>query len=277
MPELPEVETIKAQLQPILPFKIDDVWLSDKTKRLIKAHEIELKEKTIVAISRQAKWLVFKLEPTGYILSHLGMSGSWQVHHDLLNEKHQHLKLISHQTSPLYLSYIDPRRFGHLYFLSDEGFAKKMASFPLDVSHPDFDENKIAELFMCSPDKKIKPYLLDQGSFPGIGNYMASEICARSGIHPERKVGNISAEEILKIKAAIKLVIQGAVETSGTTFGGGYRDTKGEKGEGVKHLVVFYQEWCQLCKEAGRQTAVTKYFLAGRGTYFCPYCQPPNL
>lgn len=64
-----------------------------------------------------------------------------------------------------------------------------------------------------------------------------------------------------------------ALDTGGTTFGGGYRDTTGDKGQGVKNLVVFYQDFCQRCRQNDQQTAVIKITLAGRGTYYCPTCQ----
>jgi len=199
------------------------------------------------------------LDNGGHLISHLGMSGSWQMGHDRLNEKHGHIELID-QTKNNVLTYIDPRRFGHFYILNNEGFHKKVSSIPIDVSDPTFDENTIAELFFKNPQKQIKPYLLDQKAFPGVGNYMASEICARSGILPTRLNGNITSEEIIKIKDSIQIVISGAIETKGTTFSGGYRDATGSKGEGVKHLVVFYQEYCQLCAQKNKQTKVQYEF-----------------
>jgi formamidopyrimidine-DNA glycosylase len=102
---------------------------------------------------------------------------------------------------------------------------------------------------------------------------MASEICARSGILPTRPNGNITSDEISKIKNSINIVIKGAIETKGTTFSGGYRDANGEKGEGLKHLVVFYQEYCQMCLENNIKTKIIKITLGQRGTYYCPRCQ----
>jgi hypothetical protein len=80
-------------------------------------------------------------------------------------------------------------------------------------------------------------------------------------------------QEITKIKNSMDLVVSGAIETKGTTFSGGYRDANGFKGEGVKHLVVFYQAHCQMCLEKQRLSKVIKEILGGRGTYHCPVCQ----
>ncbi len=274
MPELPEVETIKNQLSPILPFKIDEVMFSKLTNRLVKAKDFDLNGFTITKISRQAKWLIFELAPQGYLLSHLGMSGSWQMSHKPLGAKHGHIEFIDKTKNEFgVLTYVDPRRFGHFYILNDEHFLLIKNKMPVDITSPDFNLDLIAELFFRNPNKPLKSFLLDQSAFPGVGNYMASEICARSGILPTRLCGDIESSEIIKIKNAMDLVVSGAVETKGTTFSGGYRDALGEKGEGVKHLVVFYQHHCQMCLEKNKLTLIIKTTLAGRGTYHCPICQ----
>ncbi len=198
------------------------------------------------------------------------MSGSWRTSHSPLQDKHGHIEFIDKSKSKNgVLTYVDPRRFGHFYVLNEENFKKKEDAFPIDVSSPSFDEDHIAEIFFKYPNKTLKPFLLDQKAFPGVGNYMASEICARAGILPTRITGDITAEEIHKIKQAIEIVVTGAVATKGTTFSGGYRDANGEKGEGIRHLVVFHQKICQMCSN----TKVIKITLATRGTYYCPHCQ----
>lgn len=214
------------------------------------------------------------LDNGGHLISHLGMSGSWQMSHSPLNESHGHIEFIDQsKTQYSTLTYIDPRRFGHFYVFSEENFQKKVKEIPADVSSPEFDESQIALELFRYPNRPIKAHLLDQKSFPGVGNYMASEICARAGILPDRLAGDIAADEIKKMKLAIELVISGAVEIKGTSFSGGYRDATGSKGEGVKHLVVFYQHHCQMCLERGVITKVIKTIMAGRGTYHCPRCQ----
>jgi formamidopyrimidine-DNA glycosylase len=110
---------------------------------------------------------------------------------------------------------------------------------------------------------------LYQKLFAGSGNYIANEICARAGIRPTRKCRMVKRDEFPKILKAIGEVLQPALASGGTTFQGGYRDTSGEKGLGVEHLVVFYQKICQLCQK----TPVKKILLAQRGTYYCPKCQ----
>jgi formamidopyrimidine-DNA glycosylase len=250
------------------------VTFSKLTNRLVKSKDFDLHGFTITKISRHAKWLIFDLAPHGFLLSHLGMSGSWQMSHQSLGAKHGHIEFIDQSKKEFgVLTYVDPRRFGHFYILSDEHFLLIKNKMPIDITSPDFDLDYIAELFFRNPNKPLKGFLLDQSAFPGVGNYMASEICARSSILPTRLCGDIESSEIIKIKKAMDLVVSGAIETKGTTFSGGYRDAMGEKGEGVKHLVVFYQNHCQMCLDKNKVTLVIKTTLAGRGTYHCPVCQ----
>ena len=274
MPELPEVDTIKSQLQTILPFKISQIYFSPHSTSLIKKTDFDLMEKVIYKISRHGKWLLFDLKPLGCIMSYLGMSGTWRLSHSPLNEKHKHIEFIDeHNPHYKYLSYVDPRRFGHFYILNNLNFNSKMKTLPYDVTSKDFDENQITELLFMYPERKIKSYLLDQKAFPGIGNYLASEICARAGILPIRPAGSLEPVEIFNLSLAIKTVIHNALISNGTTFGGGYRDSFGEKGMGVNHLVVFHQKLCQMCYPKGIATPIIKTIQDGRGTYHCPRCQ----
>lgn len=271
MPELPEVETIKSQLTPFLPMEITKLSFSDKTTRLIKQKDFTPKPgEVITEISRKGKFLIFKFSnPNHYLISHLGMSGSWRISDSLLDAlsgKHAH---IIFQTNKKVLSYVDPRRFGHIYFLNKKNFEAKLATYPMDVSEPGFDADHIKAIFDKQPNKVLKPFLLDQQKFSGVGNYIASEICARAKLLPTRIVSTLTKKDCAKIKAAIDLIIFGATKTSGTTFAGGYRDAFGEKGLGVQHLVVFHQKICQMCKK----TEVKKIILGGRGTFYCPHCQ----
>ncbi len=274
MPELPEVETIKSQLNPVLPFKMDKVWFSLKTNRVLKTKDFDPANHTIKGISRHGKWLIFKLEPFGYFLSHLGMSGTWRISDIPLGLKHGHIQLMDlTKDKNCVLTYEDPRRFGHFYILNDQNFQKKYDALPVDISSPEFSLEHFSLILFSNAEKIIKPFLLDQNFFPGVGNYIASEICARGGILPTRTCGSLSADEILKTYSAFKIVLDQALNTGGTTFGGGYKDTTGSKGEGVKNLVVFYQEHCRLCEDLGRKTKVIKTIMNTRGTYHCPLCQ----
>src|SRR5690606_37222989 len=107
---------------------------------------------------------------------------------------------------------------------------------------PNFDLEYLTKAIKRYPERALKVTLLDQKLFAGSGNYIACEICARAGIRPTRKCKNVKKAEFPKILRAIKEVLGPALKSGGTTFQGGYRDTSGDYGEGLDHLVVFWQK-----------------------------------
>lgn len=264
MPELPEVETIRSQLSHYLPFKIESLSTTPGLKQNILHTELNIKSRIITEIKRKGKMLDFIFDDGSHLLSHLGMTGTWLIGESIKSGKHTHLTLKSKTHT---LAYDDPRRFGHMYYFTAEDAQKKLNELGTDLAEIEFDELKAA--IKRYPDRALKVTLLDQKLFAGSGNYIANEICARAGIRPTRKCSKVKTEEFPKILKAIKAVLEPALASGGTTFQGGYRDSTGERGLGVQHLVVFYQKICQMCKK----TPVKKIILAQRGTYYCPHCQ----
>lgn len=266
MPELPEVETIKNQLSSYLPLKISSVASTPELKQNILHTELDLKGKTLISIKRKGKMLDFVFDDGSHLLSHLGMTGTWLIGETIKSGKHTHLTL---KGDKFILAYDDPRRFGHMYYYNQKEAQAKLAELGMDLADPSFDLEYITKAIKRYPERALKVTLLDQKLFAGSGNYIANEICARSGIRPTRKCKNVKKEEFPKIFKAIHEVLDPALASGGTTFQGGYRDSTGEKGQGVEHLVVFYQKICQICKK----TPIKKIILAQRGTYYCPKCQ----
>lgn len=266
MPELPEVETIKTQLSHYLPFKIMSVSSTPELKQNILHTELDLKGKTLLKIKRKGKMLDFIFDDGSHLLSHLGMTGTWLIGESIKSGKHTHLTLKGETYT---LAYDDPRRFGHMYWYSASEAEKKLNELGMDLADPDFNLEYLTYAVKRYPERALKVTLLDQKLFAGSGNYIANEICARAGIRPTRKCKNVKKDEFPKILKAIQDVLNPAIASGGTTFQGGYRDSTGEKGMGVQHLVVFYQKICQLCKK----TPIKKITLAQRGTYYCPKCQ----
>ena len=270
MPELPEVETIRTQLSDSLPYKIKNVTYSKFHKSILKNKSFSPKGKVISEIKRKGKMLNFCLEGGNHILSHLGMSGSWQISRSKIEAKHTHIQLscIDNSSNPIFLGYVDPRRFGTMYFLKQVEAEEKIATLGVDVSTKDFTGKYAFSIFQKRANVPIKALLLEQKYFAGIGNYIASEICALSKILPTRLARDITKTEADRIPKACFKVINQSIKSKGMTFHGGYVDATGSKGEGLKNLVVFYQKNCGMCKGE-----VTKIELKGRGTYFCPNCQ----
>lgn len=272
-PELPEVETVRQQLSRPLPLKILQEEMSEVIGSLLKPQNREFSPvgMSIQSIERKGKLMTMVFDKDHYLLSHFGMSGGWRLSKEKVLEKHTHLqfKCTDKNGQIHYLAFVDPRRFGHLFYFKKENAEKKWNELGVDISTPEFSAEYLKKVIRKFPNKQIKAFLLDQKYFAGVGNYIASEICARAGIRPTRRNQRIKDAEIPKIIEATKMVLDGTLKTNGTTFSGGYSDASGEKGMGVAHLVVFYQTTCQLCQK----TPVKKIVLAGRGTYYCPHCQ----
>ncbi len=266
MPELPEVETIRLQLTEYLPFRIETLTFTPELKQNILHTEFPKLGLAITEIKRKGKMLDFVFEDGSHLLSHLGMTGTWLVGEEIKSGKHTHLTLKSRTHT---LAYDDPRRFGHMYYYNSDEAAQKLGTLGMDLADPELGLDYLVSAIKKYPNRALKVHLLDQKLFAGSGNYIANEICARAGIRPTRRCGKVKTQEFPRILAAIREVLEPALAAGGTTFQGGYRDSTGERGLGVQHLVVFYQKICQLCKE----TPVKKVILAQRGTYFCPKCQ----
>lgn len=268
MPELPEVETIRRQLVEELPFKIKKVEYSPVVKSILKEESKDFNPKgcEVNWISRKGKLLIFELEDGKYILSHFGMSGGWRISDKKIVEKHTHVQFTGVKK---FLAYVDPRRFGNMYFYKEKKAKAYIDRLGVDISSPEFTTEYIYEILKRFPNKQLKPFLLDQAYFSGSGNYIACEICARAGIRPTRRCGKVTLKEAQKIKDATDSVINNSIENQGQTFSGGYADATGDKGQGVMNLVVFYQKQCGLCNKS----KVKKIVLAQRGTYYCPKCQ----
>lgn len=267
MPELPEVETIRNQLNEVMPFKIKSFSKSAVSDSIIHTKIDKLRGKIILAVNRKGKMLDFILDDGRHILSHLGMTGGWRISKKKIEEKHTHFQLKS--SSGDFIAYVDPRRFGHMYLYNDDDAQKKLGELGEDLKSENFTFKYFKDKLLKYPERFIKVTLLDQSLFAGTGNYIANEICARAKVLPHRKVSSLAAADIKRLYKNVSVVIDGATETGGTTFAGGYADTTGSKGNGVGHLVVFYQKICQMCLKE----KVVKTVLGQRGTYHCPRCQ----
>jgi formamidopyrimidine-DNA glycosylase len=273
MPELPEVETIRRQLEPSFPAKIVSTKESDVVESILKSknRDFDLLNLEIQAIGRKGKMLIFELSDQKKMLSHLGMSGSWRLSERPQGLKHTHLQLeLESKGDHFFLSYIDPRRFGHLFLFENERAVSKLNELGIDISDTNnFNARYLYPLLKKYPNRKLKEFLLEQKFFAGVGNYIASEICARAGIRPTRPNGKISKVDCEHIILATQSVLEGQIKNKGLSFSGGYADTTGNAGEGVLDLVVFWQTRCGLCGEE----SVKKIILKGRGTFYCPNCQ----
>lgn len=276
MPELPEVETIRSQLSLALPFTIKEVEESSVIGSLLgkSYRHFSPKKMSLVKIERKGKLMdLHFVDNKGvihHLLSHLGMSGGWRLSNKKVIEKHTHLQLLgSNRDGPLYMAYVDPRRFGVLRFCDEAMYKFEMSKLGVDIGSDDFSSDYVWQTLKKYPDRQLKVFLLDQKYFAGSGNYIANEICARAGIRPTRRAGKVTRLECDKIITGTKSLLEGSLKNNGVAFSGGYSDTTGSLGDGLNNLMVFWQKTCGLCGE----TPIKKILLAQRGTFYCPKCQ----
>ncbi|MCS6838904.1 MAG: hypothetical protein NZ480_08665 [Bdellovibrionaceae bacterium] len=279
MPEIAEVETIRRQLLTLFPAQIV-AYRSGRfvTTFLEDFFQVNLQQRTICEVSRYGKWLIFVMDHGAfYFLTHLGMSGRWLLGERWLNQSHVHLTvcLAVGSGNLVYLSYQDPRRFGRwLWFRADQ-FQNWLSRHQApDVLSHDFDLDYLSWVCLSHAQRILKPTLLDQSLFPGVGNYLASEICHEAGLAPTRPLGSLNHHEIFRLKEAIHSVIDRCLSFGGTSFLGGYRDVNGLLSQSC-HLRVFRQPFCRTCflRRKGKKSPVRVIVQSSRRTFYCPNCQ----
>lgn len=277
MPELPEVETVKRTLNTLVQGKkIQNVTV--RLARIIRrpddisifAHMLE--GHVIERVERRGKFLRFLLD--GLVLvSHLRMEGRYGLYKagEPL-DKHTHV--IFHFDDGTELRYTDVRQFGTMdLFLPGEDLQLpplgKLGMEPLD---PGFTLEAFKSL-TAGKNTKIKPFLLNQAYVVGIGNIYVDESLYRAGIHPERTASSLSPDELRRLHTAIVGTLQEAVIAGGSSVKS-YVNGQGESGS-YQHQLRIYGRKDEVCHTCGSK--VEKSVVGGRGTHFCPSCQPPLL
>ena len=269
MPELPEVETTRRGLEPlILERRIISVQIyKQKLRWEIPPHlKKTLKNQTIKKITRRAKYLLLHFE-VGQLVMHLGMSGSISVVDT--NEplkKHEHFELkLDNSTS---LRFNDPRRFGSvLWQKSNETLSllKKLGPEPLSY---EFDNES---LFKSSNGKSrnIKSFIMDSNVVVGVGNIYASESLFLAGISPMRVAGKTSKSRFMVLTQCIKDVLTDAINNGGTTLND-FSNVDGNPGYFSQILNVYGRDNMPCIRCSGK---IKRIIQNQRATYYCPKCQ----
>ncbi len=278
MPELPEVETVARDLDAALAgWRIDAAEIHHPAVAAAPdpAAMVEgLLGRRILSVGRRAKFIVFDLSPACFLVVHLRMTGRLLlVDPGTPPEKHTHaiLHLQDDANRRRDLHFHDTRRFGRLWLVDDAGLQALFAGLgpePLgDAFTPAFLNSLLG-----SRATKLKPLLLNQERLAGLGNIYVDEALFAAGLHPERQAKSLSPAEVDRLYHAIRSVLGEAVAHRGTSLSDAeYRDAQGEKGEHQGHVRVFRRQG-QPCPRCGAVIQRTR--LGGRGTHFCPSCQP---
>lgn len=266
MPELPEVETIKRELvKAVLGRKITEVCVHNPA--VIRQPSTEKFKKGLSGagiknILRKAKVLILELSNGKSLVIHLKMTGQ------LIYPGDGRKSRVSFKLSDgKMLDFNDQRLFAELRLLDDWHnlkFIQGLGPEPFDLTVDRFKE------MLASKKTKIKPLLMDQTFISGVGNLYAAEVLFRAKIHPERPAASLSDKEKGILFKEIKDTLNEAIQHKGSSVDQ-YLQLSGEPGDYVKYHKVYGREGepCLVCK-----TLVKRIALGGRGTYFCPKCQP---
>jgi len=274
MPELPEVETIRRQLNRAVRGKrIEkiDVRFSGRINMSVAGFRKQLEGRTIESVGRRAKILILHLSGGVSVVTHLKMSGKLLlVEPDHKPGKHTHI--VFRLSDGQVLFFDDMRKFGYMKVVDTAELEEKIfkpAGLGIEPMTEQFTVDAFAECLRRHPRATLKPLLLSQKCVVGVGNIYADESLWKAKIRPDRKAGELSDGEIRKLHDAIKSILAKSIEVGGTSFDQ-YRDTAGGRGGFVKLLKVYGRDG-QQC--AGCKAVIKKMRLGGRGTHFCAGCQ----
>ena len=267
MPELPEVETTKTSLLPLIDQTVRHVQVNNASLRWpIPADLNKLVGQKLIRLTRRSKYILAEFEQDS-MLWHLGMSGSFRLcePQDELR-KHDHVVI---QFEDFQLRYHDPRRFGCILWLNESSQSKlidPLGPEPLsDAFNADYLEAKFK-------NKQIgaKVAIMDNHIVVGVGNIYATESLFHLGIHPAQPVSSLSRQQIEKLVIEIKRILKHAINLGGSTLRD-YTNAMGENGYFQQTLLAYGRagEMCINC-----ETTLENIKLGQRASVFCPQCQP---
>jgi len=268
MPELPEVETTKNGLLPLLKNQVvaNAVRHRVNLRWEIPGHLPEtLANQRLKDIHRRGKYLLMRFE-VGILIIHLGMSGSIKVvdsSEPLL--KHDHFELVFAHGKSMRLN--DPRRFGAVLFSEDDSHSL-LDSLGVEPLEDEFDE---AYLYSMSRNKQqnIKAFIMDSKVVVGVGNIYACESLFASGINPERKAGSVSKKRYRVLTKNIKSILKKSIKAGGTTLKD-FSKVDGTPGYFTQTLSVYGREG-EKCGTCGGK--ISRLIQNQRSTFYCKYCQ----
>lgn len=273
MPELPEVETVRKVLEPMLVGRrFESVAILDsRLTRPAAPAEVaaELQGERVASVERRGKYLVVRFESGLLLLVHLRMTGSLVHSRDGAPSEDHHRRAVVTLDDGSDVIYRDVRRFGTWLVLRadelDPYLDGRLGSEPLDAT---FSARKLRDR-LSARRAPIKAVLLDQRTLAGIGNIYADEALWRARIAPRRPAGELSDRELGSLHRAIRRALEAGIARQGATLRD-YRTPDGGSGRMQDEFKV-YGRAGDPCRRCG--TPIEKTRLGGRGTWFCPNCQ----
>ncbi|WP_157017531.1 bifunctional DNA-formamidopyrimidine glycosylase/DNA-(apurinic or apyrimidinic site) lyase [Mesorhizobium xinjiangense] len=296
MPELPEVETVRRGLQPVLEgarIVSVDQRRPDLRFPFPPDFAARLAGRTVTSLSRRAKYLVVHLDDDQALISHLGMSGSWRIerddeaatpgsfHHERSKAAaHDHvvLHLLHPASGAASIVYNDPRRFGFMLLAGPGELAEHplMRRLGIEPTGNALDGPLLSGM-LAGRRGPLKGALLDQKLIAGLGNIYVCEALWRAGLSPARKAGTLSGRRgkaparAAALAGAIRDVIAEAVEAGGSSLRD-YMQADGSLGY-FQHRFSVYDRENEPCAAPGCTGIVRRIVQSGRSTFYCPFCQ----
>ena len=249
-------------------------WTSMPDTQHLHAH---LLHHTITDLRRRGKYIVFVFKQS-YMLVHLGMSGRlWNV--PATDVRSGYERLLCHLSNGTDIRFHDPRRFGRVQLVSTlAGIEQQCGVEPLHTSLVITSSKAYLSLKwliakMHQRKRMLQAMLLDQHNIVGIGNIYCNEALWYACLHPQQKCNTLTASQIMLLYKAIKTVLIKGIRHGGTRLGNGAANFQlpHQNGDNTEHLRV-YRRASLPCIRCG--TPIVRISMAGRGTYFCPQCQP---
>ena len=277
MPELPEVETIRRDIEKeFVNKRIKKVDVtgarSVRRHRTAKDFVARIEGRKMVGTRRRGKYLLLKLDNGDVLVAHLGMSGQLlRANPKEPIGKHTHVVLWF--AGAPQLRFVDPRTFGELFVTAPE---RLEAEVP-ELAHLGFDpiDEQMAWTrfgdMLAARKAKLKPLLMDQRFVAGIGNMYADEILFTAGLRHDRNSDSLTPQEIRRLYRAVVETLQEAIKHRGSSLADEqYRDIFGDVGEFQRLHNVYDRdgEACPRCR-----STIVRVKATGRSSFFCPQCQ----
>lgn len=284
MPELPETETIKQQLNKlIIGLTIREIEI--RNSKSFSGNKEEIIGRKILSVYRYGKMICLELEGEKLIVIHLRMTGQLLYIKKNLNKKRDeqekqnidnqckkdaYTRIIIFCSKEVEIIFRDVRKFGYLKIYNKEIFKENKQESGRDPFEADFTMDYLRET-LKEKKRTVKSFLLNQKIVRGIGNIYANEILFFARIKPEKTANNLTLIEIDRLYKSIKYILLQGIKHKGTSIKDkSYRDIWGKIGS-HQHYLNVYQREGQNCPNCRKN--IKKIKIAGRGTWYCPSCQ----
>jgi formamidopyrimidine-DNA glycosylase len=277
MPELPEVETLRRDLEKeVVGRRIKAVQVNGtrSVRRVTKRQFVDRVEgHRITAIHRKGKYLLFKLDGGDTLVVHLGMSGQLLRAKSAKEPREKHTHAVFTFSQGGELRFVDPRTFGELFVSASDELAHEVPELthlgfdPLEdiMSWVDFGE------LLRKKTTRLKTLLMDQKFIAGIGNIYSDEILFGAGLRWDRTSESLTSQEVRRLYRAMIETLQDAVKHRGSSLADEqYRDLFGEVGEFQNQHKVYDREGesCRRCR-----STIVRVKVNGRSSFLCEQCQ----